>query len=88
MIRLTRLNGQPLMVNSDLITLISTAPDTVLTLITGEKIVVGESCEQILDKIVEFRRKVLNGLSLHLAGQTPLVDATPPEEPRDEEEQE
>ena len=62
MIQLTRLNNQPLMVNSDLIKFIEKAPDTVLTLVSGEKVVVLESCEQVLEKIVEFRRTILSGV--------------------------
>jgi len=58
MIRLTRLNQRPLMVNSDLIEFIENAPDTVITLVTGDKLVVRESAEQILDQIVEFRRRL------------------------------
>ncbi len=59
MVQLTRLNNSPLLVNSDLIKWIENAPDTVLTLVTGEKIIVLESSKQVLDKIVEFRRKIL-----------------------------
>jgi len=62
MIQLTRLNNQPLMVNSDLIKFIEKAPDTVLTLVSGEKVVVLESCEQVLEKVVEFRRTILSGV--------------------------
>ena len=62
MIQLTRLNNQPLTVNSDLIKFIEKAPDTVLTLVSGEKVVVLESCEQVLEKIVEFRRTILSGV--------------------------
>jgi uncharacterized protein YlzI (FlbEa/FlbD family) len=58
MIRLTRLNSQPLAVNSDLIKFIEQAPDTLLTLVTGEKIVVREAAQEVLDKIVEFRRSI------------------------------
>ncbi|HUJ80938.1 MAG TPA: flagellar FlbD family protein [Candidatus Acidoferrales bacterium] len=69
MIRLTRLNNQPLVINSDLIKSVESAPDTVLTLVTGEKIVVLESCDDVLERIIEFRRRVLEGLPvppLHL----------------------
>jgi flagellar protein FlbD len=62
MIELTRLNNRPLVVNSDLIKFIENTPDTVMTLITGEKVVVSESCEAVIDKIVEFRQKTLAGL--------------------------
>jgi flagellar protein FlbD len=64
MIQLTRLNNHPLIINSDLVKLIENAPDTVLTLVTGEKIVVLESSVQVLDRIVEFRRRILSGLPL------------------------
>jgi flagellar protein FlbD len=60
MIQLTRLNNHPLMVNSDLIKFVEKAPDTVLSLVTGEKIVVLESSEQVLEKIIEFRRVILS----------------------------
>lgn len=64
MIQLTRLNDRPLAVNSDLIKLVENAHDTVLTLINGEKIVVRESVEQVIERIIEFRRAVLAGLPL------------------------
>jgi len=59
MIRLTRLNNRPLVVNSDLIKFIENTPDTVITLITGEKVVVSETVEDVLDQIANFRRRVL-----------------------------
>jgi flagellar protein FlbD len=62
MIQLTRLNNQPLTVNSDLIKFVEQSPDTLLTLVTGEKIVVRESLEDVLSRIIEFRRAVLRGI--------------------------
>ncbi|MGH9377342.1 MAG: flagellar FlbD family protein [Terriglobia bacterium] len=59
MIQLTRLNKQPIVVNSDLIEFIENAPDTVLTLVTGEKVIVSESTQDILDRIVTFRQRLL-----------------------------
>jgi len=58
MIQLTRLNNQTFMVNSDLIKFVERSPDTVITLITGEKIVVRDSVEQVLERVVEFRRSI------------------------------
>jgi len=72
MIPLTRLNGQPLIINSDLIKVIENAPDTVISLVNGEKIVVRESGEVILDRIVQFRRRVLDGLQTNLCCGNPL----------------
>src|ERR1700689_3243297 len=67
MIQLTRLNNSPLILNADLIKLIENAPDTVLTLVTGEKIVVSESSAQVVDRIIEFRRKILADLPAAMA---------------------
>jgi len=64
MIQLTRLNKNPIGVNSDLIKFIENAPDTMITLLTGEKILVRESFDEILDRIVAFRQRVLSGLDV------------------------
>lgn len=66
MIQLTRLNAQPLMVNCDLIKFVECAPDTVLTLTTGEKLVVREAASLVVERIIEFRRAVLQGLVSNL----------------------
>jgi flagellar protein FlbD len=62
-IPLTRLNNQALTVNSDLIKFVEQSPDTLITLVTGEKIVVRESPEEVLARLIAFRRSVLQGLS-------------------------
>ena len=63
MIQLTRLNNQALTVNSDLIKFVEQSPDTLITLVSGEKIVVRESPQEVLRRLIEFRRSVLQGLS-------------------------
>jgi len=63
MIELTRLNKERLMVNCDFIKFVEEAPDTVITLIAGEKIVVRESSQEILAKIIEFRRAIAASLA-------------------------
>jgi flagellar protein FlbD len=59
MVRLTRLNHAPLVLNSDLIEHIDITPDTVITLTTGQILRVRESAEEVVERIVEFRRRVL-----------------------------
>jgi len=59
MIALVRLNGQPLMVNCDLIESIEATPDTVVTLTSGNKLIVRDSMEDVQAKIVAFKRKVM-----------------------------
>ena len=61
-IQLTRLNSNPIALNSDLIKFVENAPDTVITLINGEKIIVRETSDEVIHRIVEFRRQVLAGL--------------------------
>lgn len=64
MIQLTRLNNKSIIVNSDLIKFVEQSPDTLVTLITGEKIVVLEKASEVLNRVIDFRRSVLQGLSL------------------------
>jgi flagellar protein FlbD len=86
MIQLTRLNKNPLMVNSDLIKFVERAPDTVLTLVSGEKIIVLETAQQVLEKIIEFRRTILSGAVLQspqAAAAGPAAGTWPDTEPRE-----
>ena len=59
MIELTRLNGHALLVNSDLIKHVEAIPDTTLTLVTGEKLVVLEPCGEVLARTLHYRSTVL-----------------------------
>lgn len=58
MIRLTRLNHVQLVLNSDLIEHIEETPDTVITLTTGQILRVRETADQVVDRIVEFRKRI------------------------------
>lgn len=83
MIQLTRLNNAPLAVNSELIKYVEEAPDTVLTLIHGEKLVVRETMVQVIERIREFRRSLLGSMvNLSCATCVPpsLSFANPPVE--------
>ena len=55
MIRLKRLNGKEFVVNCDLIEFIESTPDTVVTLVSGNKFVVRESIEEVIDKVVQYK---------------------------------
>jgi len=55
---LTRLNGYPLMLNCDLIESIEQTPDTVVTLVSGNKVIVRESPAEIQAKIIDFKRRI------------------------------
>ncbi|MGI8988809.1 MAG: flagellar FlbD family protein [Bryobacteraceae bacterium] len=59
MIWLTRLNHVRIVLNSDLMEMIEATPDTVVTLTTGQKIVVLETPSEIVDRVLEFRRSIV-----------------------------
>ena len=61
MIHVTRINRSPLVLNSDLIEHIEATPDTVISLTSGQKYVVMESAEDVIEKVVEFRRRLSVG---------------------------
>ncbi len=62
MIQLTRLNNARLALNSDLIKYVEEAPDTVITLLNGEKLVVRETTREVIERVLEFRRAILRGV--------------------------
>lgn len=59
MIQLTRLNGSSIVLNSDLIKTAEASPDTMLTLINGEKLIVREDCAEVAERIVAYRASLL-----------------------------
>jgi flagellar protein FlbD len=58
MIFLTRLNNAPVVVNAELIKLIESTPDTLVTLINGDHFMVRESVEDVVDKAIDYARQV------------------------------
>ena len=58
MINVTRLNGASLVVNDDLIEFIERTPETVLTMTEGKKVTIQESAEEVLNRIVSFRKSI------------------------------
>ena len=59
MIELTRLNGTPIVLNSDLIKIAEASPDTMLTLINGEKLIVRENTAEVVERILAYRARLL-----------------------------
>ncbi len=59
MVKITRLNGSILVVNADMIEFLEATPDTIVTLSTGRKVVAKESIDELIDKVVEYKRQFL-----------------------------
>ena len=76
MIKLTRLNHIPLIVNSDLIDHIEMTPDTVVTLTSGQKFMVLETAEEIVERVIAFRRSIFSK-ELYCPSSDSRVDREP-----------
>lgn len=58
MVKLTRLNNDLVVINADHLSCVEARPDTTLFLITGEKIIVRESLDEVVALCIEYRRLV------------------------------
>jgi len=56
MIKLTRLDGKPFVLNADLIRYVEERPDTFVTLTSGERILVSESMDQVVELAVRYQQ--------------------------------
>ena len=60
MLKVKRLNGKEFVVNGELIMYIEETPDTVITLTNGQKIVVKEAVDDVIEKMLEYKWKINN----------------------------
>ena len=56
MVRLTKINGREFVLNSDLIKFIEETPDTIITLRDQDRVIVRESADEIVRRVIDFRR--------------------------------
>ncbi|MFH0899329.1 MAG: flagellar FlbD family protein [Pseudomonadota bacterium] len=61
MVRLSRLNGEELVINLDAIAYLEATPDSVVTLLNGQKLMVRESIDEIIGRAKAYRRSILVG---------------------------
>lgn len=69
MIQVTRLNGQKLYINADLIRTIEPTPDTIITLTDDRKLLVKESPEELVRRFIAYRREIMQPLSRQVGNQ-------------------
>ncbi len=72
MILLTRLDGKELVVNADHILTVEATPDSVLLLTTGQKLMVEEPVEEVVDRVAAWHRRVRAGPVVLRGGLDPL----------------
>ena len=59
MIEVHRLQNQKIVINADLIEFIEATPDTMISTTAGKKIIVKETVEEVIEKVIEYKRRVL-----------------------------
>jgi flagellar protein FlbD len=81
MIIVSRLNGDELGVNADLIERVEALPDTVITLVDGKKLLVRQQVDEVIDLIVEYRAAILRAaygsIERDPTGHAPPIPARP-----------
>jgi len=58
MIKLTRFDNKEFFVNAELIQFVESRPDTIITLVSGEKIIVKEPAEEIVNKVIHYKQTI------------------------------
>lgn len=63
-IDVTRINDTSFVINAEIIQTVEATPDTVITLTTGAKYIVKESCEEVKEKVIAYKRRIFSGIEL------------------------
>jgi len=58
MITITKINDKEIVINCDLIETMESTPDTTISMTTGRKVIVKEELEKVIDKIVEYKKRI------------------------------
>ena len=68
MIKITRLNGTEQVVNAEMIEFVEATPDTIITLISGKKLMISESVDQVVERVIEYKKSANQPLFTGLGG--------------------
>ena len=68
MIKVTRINDTELVINADLIEFVEAIPDTIISLITGKKIMVRNTPDEIIERVAAFKRMSARRVGIPAAG--------------------
>lgn len=66
MIKLRRINNKEFVVNADYIEFVESTPDTVITLTNGIKLVVKESVDEVIEKVIEYKKRIFEGIIFNI----------------------
>jgi len=66
MITVSRINNQQITINAEMIEFIESTPDTIITMTDGKKIIVKESVEEVIEKVICYRQKCFEKLKIEV----------------------
>jgi flagellar protein FlbD len=71
MVCVTRLDGSAMILNADLIVTIERTPDTIVSVTTGDRILLRETPEEIVDRIIRYKRELTRAPTTIVAAEPP-----------------
>ncbi|HHV61044.1 MAG TPA: flagellar FlbD family protein [Firmicutes bacterium] len=71
MIKVNRLDQKEIVVNAELIETVEATPDTIITLTTGRKILVRQGVDEVIQKVIDYRRCIARGMPFAHSGEVP-----------------
>lgn len=69
MIKVTKINNEPMVINADMIEFIESTPDTIISTTTGKKIFVKESVDEVIDRVIQYKQRCFQHLAIELKKQ-------------------
>lgn len=66
MITVTRINNRPITINAEMIEFVEATPDTIITTMTGKKILVKESVEEVIEKVIAYRQRCFEHIRVEI----------------------
>lgn len=64
MIKLTKINGTPIVVNAELLETVEATPDTIITLTTGKKILIRDTNDEVIRKVVAYKNEICGRITV------------------------
>jgi len=80
MIKVKKINGRDLIINAELIEFIEKTPDTIISMTTGKKIIVKDTSEELIKKVIEYRREIFPFKRFKKLTEDELKELNPSEE--------
>ena len=67
MINVTRINGAAFTLNAEMVEFVESTPDTIITMSDGKKIIVRDTVQDVIDKIIEYKQNCFTKLTIERA---------------------